>query len=658
METYKRNGLQLVSGLALSNEKYPSVIKYTPAKTRILNEEKPSLPRVAPEKMGVPSSLIVEIIEALENEPRAEIHSMIIVKDGYVISECARKGYSARRPHLSHSMSKTVTGMLIGMLMDDGKISLTDTLEKFFPEYDIHPETAKISVENLLIMSSGIAFSEIGSVTDTRWTETFLASEPAFKEGEKFAYNSMNSYMLMAIAHRIITNEYDMQIEEFLKKRLFDPLDITNYLWEIGPEEIEKGGWGLYLSAESWAKLGIMMLNGGTYNGSRILSEDFVIAATSTQSVTPGETGDFNYGYQLWVARSSQDFLFNGMLGQNVLVIPQTNVVVAINSGNNELFQESPALSILRTNLVSNFKYVKARHSLSLTLQKRTARFFDSRARITPKPRKRGIAQFFGFKPKEPFDNAFSPLLDTKFVFSENNQGILPLFVRVMQNNYQGGIKSFEFKREYENFYLTVCEGEGSYEYKIGIYDYEFTDVDYCGEKYRVGALACLDHDLPDGSAYNIEFIFPELPNSRMISIFLSPTGVLNVKMNENPDSKIAESFIDSIPTMSPKITFALNMLESNLGKNFIRKRAEELFAPTLTAVAESAQDFEALLESENRKVKEKFSSMSIVRMMISKFTGEKNEDDENKKAPSLGGMLISSLLGRFFSKPKSDEEE
>ncbi len=658
METYKKNGLELISNLALSNKKYPAVVKYTPSKTKILKKERPSLARVSPEKMGIPSALLADLISDLEAESRANLHSMIIIKDGAVICECARRGYSAKLGHLSHSMSKTVTGMIIGMLIDDGKLSLSDTLEAFFPEFDIHQEAKNITVENLLIMSSGIPFSEIGAVTDTRWTETFLASEPAFKAGEKFAYNSMNSYMLMVIAHKIIAKEYGMSVEAFLKARLFDPLDITEYFWEMGPEEIEKGGWGLYLSAESWAKLGIMMLCGGLYGQTRILSEEFVTAATSTQSITPSETGDFNYGYHLWVARTSYDFLFNGMLGQNVLVIPKNNIVVAINSGNNELFQESPALSILRAHLSRDLKYVKPYRSSHMLLQKKIASFYSAREFITPKPKKRGLAELFGLKSKTPFDKVFSPLLDTKFTFAENNQGILPLFVRAMQNNYQGGIKSFEFKREYENLFLSVTEGDKSYLYKVGIYDYEFTDIDYCGEQYKVGILACLDDDMPNSWAYNLKCIFPELPNSRTVVLHLTADGILNVRMSENPDSKIAESFIDSIPAMSPKISFALNMLESNLGKNFIERRLSELFSPTLIAVSEKAENFEAILENENRKVSEKMSSMSMVRMLISKVTGTNSEEENNKKPISLGGMLLSSLFGKFLSSSTPEDEE
>lgn len=649
MENYKKKGLELICGLALSNTKNPAVVKYTPGKTKILSEERPSLKRARPESVGMPSSLISTLIEDLESDSRANLHSMIIVKDGFVIAECARKGYSARLPHLSHSMSKTVTGMVIGMLIDDGLLSLDDRLDALFPEYDIHPLTAAITVKDLMVMSSGIAFSEIGAVTDAIWTETFLASEPTFSPGEKFAYNSMNSYMLMVIASKIVNREYGLSIENFIKIRLFNPLGITEYFWEKGPEEIPKGGWGLYLSAESYAKLGIMMLSGGVYGGKRILSESFVTAATSTQMKTPEETGDFNYGYQLWVARSTDEFLFNGMLGQNVLVIPKRNIVVSINSANNELFQESPALKILRSHLTADLLDYSVSRNDGRVLQNKIDTFYLSRAELKPKPLKRGIPQLLGLKPKAPFDDAFLPLTEAPFVFAENNHGLLPLLVRVMQNNYQGGIHKFEFSKRGEGLLLTSYEGDNKYEYKIGFYDYAYTDLDYCGEKYTVGALARFS-GRKGAPSYDFEFIFSEIPNSRFMTATLLENGVLKVELAENPDSNIASSFIDSIPAMSPKISFALSMLESNLGKNFIGRRIDEIFSPTLSAVSESAPDFETLLADENYRITEKLSSFGMVRMLISKFTGAGAEENPEKKAPSLGGMFLSSILGKFFS--------
>ncbi|MBO7302596.1 MAG: hypothetical protein J6U68_00235, partial [Clostridia bacterium] len=301
----------------------------------------------------------------------------------------------------------------------------------------------------------------------------------------------------------------------------------------------------------------------------------------------------------------------------------------------------------------------KATRSSLLAMRKKIDTFFDRRLTVKPMERRRGLAEFFGLKPREPFVSAFSSLLMTRFVFADNAQGILPLFVRAMQNNYQGGIKSFEFKRTGERLYLSVTEGDTEYEYKIGFYDYLFTDLDFCGEKYTVGAIANARQDESGEYTYDFEFIFPELPNTRTLSLKLNANGTLTVRMNEIPDSKIAASFIDSIPAMSPKISFALGMLESNLGKNFIERRISELFSPTIYAVSNHAEEFNSLLEYENYRVKEKLSSLGMVRMLISRFTGaDTPEPDENKKAPSLGGMLISSLLGKLFSRGSAKDED
>ena len=651
MELYKKKGLELISNLAITNKKMPSVVKYTPAKTKICAHSQRTLPVSIPERVGISSSVILSLLSDLEKEEKSNIHSIVIVKDGFLIADCSRRGYSSRLAHLSHSMSKTVTGMLIGMLVDDGRLAVEDNLAKFFSEYDIHPDCKGITVENLLTMSSGIEFSEIGAVTDTRWTETFLGSEPAFIPGEKFAYNSMNSYILMVIAHKIINEHYGVSVSDFLKKRLFSPLGISDFFWEKGPEDIEKGGWGLYLSAEAWAKLGMMMLQNGNFNGKKILSKEWVSASASTRAITPKETGDFNYGYQLWVGRENDDFLFNGMLGQNVLVIPKNNIVVAISAGNNELFQESPSLKIIRERLGRDIDKLKlAGERALIPLRKKLSTFLDGRLWIEPKEKRHGIKEFFGLRTKTPFDEDFTALLG-KFRFAENNQGILPLFVRTMQNNYQGGIEEFEFTRSGNDLILTVTEGGEKFVYKLGIYGYEFSEINYAGEKYTVGTLT---HSKAENE-WLLEFIYPELPNTRRLRLSKEGENILTVSMTETPDSKITEAFITSIPAMSPKINFAIDLLETNLGKNFIERRVAEIFSPTLRSVSENAENFELLLDEENQKINEALSSMRIVRMLIGRITGA--EDDFEGKKQSIGGFVISSLISKFFSRNKGEKE-
>ena len=351
MERWTKRAGELLIGLALTNKQNPAVVPYTPQKTEVSKFEKPFFRRERPEKHGVSSVRLYKMLSELEAEPRANIHSLIVLKDGAVICEASAKGYDVNVAQLSHSMTKSVIGMAIGFLVDEGRISVDDKLCDFFPEHEYaDPLFAKMTVKHLLMMSSGAKISEIGSVTESEWTRAFFGSDLLFEPGTQFKYNSMNSYMLARIVERVT----GLGITEFLKPRLFEPLGIDNFFWEKGPEGLEKGGWGLYLSPESWAKLGQLMLSRGSFFGRRILSEKWVKESVSTHAITSEELGDFNYGYQIWTARSGDDFLFNGMLGQNTWISPKNSLVAVISSGNNELFQGSPALSIIRKYLSVN----------------------------------------------------------------------------------------------------------------------------------------------------------------------------------------------------------------------------------------------------------------------------------------------------------------
>ena len=118
MENYKKKAIDLISNLLLEYKYDPTVVAYYPAKTRIMKNDRRALPVGTPQAHGIPSGVLVDLLRSLENEPRANVHSIVIVKDGAVIAKAAAPGYSTTLPPLSHSMSKTVTGMLISALFD------------------------------------------------------------------------------------------------------------------------------------------------------------------------------------------------------------------------------------------------------------------------------------------------------------------------------------------------------------------------------------------------------------------------------------------------------------------------------------------------------------------------------------------------------------
>jgi hypothetical protein len=274
-----------------------------------------------------------------------------------------------------------------------------------------------------------------------------------------------------------------------------------------------------------------------------------------------------------------------------------------------------------------------------------------------PRARKRGIAELFGLRKSEPFDHGFDPLLK-KFTVAENNVGILPLFIRAMQNNFQGGIESLEFRRVKDSLFMISTEGGKEYAYRLGIYGYETSALDYSAESYIVRALASVDTSETGERIWRIEILYPEMPNSRRMELSLNENAsLLTVRMSENPNESIADSFISSLYAMGAKTSFFIDMLESRLGKNFIERRIAELFSPTLTAVAKDCDGSAALLAEENRKVSERIASLSLVRGLVSKLICDEAEPTD-EKLPSLGGMIFSTLIDRIKNRNGGGEDK
>ncbi len=612
---WKNRALELIIGLAFTNKKNPAVVPYSPSKTEVSKFEAKYFRRTSPERCGISSKRIYEMLTALEENPRANLHNIMILKGNEVISECSAPGYDVNIRHLSHSMSKSLTGMAIGFLISEKKLSLDTRVADIFPEYRyVDRRFENMTVHHLLAMSTGVPFSEAGSVTESEWTKAFFESRLSFAPGENFAYNSMNSYIL----GRIVVRISGMSLTSFLEDRIFRPLGISNVFWEIGPEGIEKGGWGVHLSAESWAKIGVMMLSGGVFEGKRILPKAWVQKSTSTQMRSPETTGDFNYGYQIWVHRHNDEFLFNGMLGQNVWVCPRNNLVVVVNCENNELFQKSAVIEIIQRYLGEKISSDTYDTRALARLRKKEKEFFTSRRYTTPKETKRGLLYKIGLKNKMPFDHSWNKILGA-YTFAQNNHGILPLFIRAMQNNYTGGIEAITFERDGERLFLTSREGGVDYRFEVGIYRYETSILNVNGEKYIIRALGEFEENEDKHKTYKVDIIFPEMPNSRKMKFSFGEDGRLLMRMTEIPNDKIAEPLVEGIYTTNPKLAFAVKMLERRLGDRFLNKKLESLFSPMLIGANTRSKKYLDILADEKFRAEEASRATGAISALILK---------------------------------------
>ena len=635
--------MELLSGLVLSGKKLPAVIPYKPQKTKISAEEYPSLPRRSCQSMGISPKRLTAMLKALEAERRANLHNLMIVKDGKVICECSHPGYSINTAHLSHSMSKSVVGIAAALLIEEGKLSASDKAISFFEGIKCRDKRMEeLTVGNLLEMKSGVEFSEIGVVTDDAWTESFFASSMSDAPGTVFKYNSMNSYILA----RIVEIAAGVGIRDYLDKKIFLPLGIVNCYWENSSEGFVKGGFGLYMSCESWAKIGILLLCDGEYYGKRIFSKETAQMIKSVRSELPPEKGSFDYGYHLWVGRGADEYLINGMLGQNVWIYPEGGIVVSINCGNNELFSESPALNIIRShlkNLPSDKMFTREEQK---EYGKTCRNFFRDRHWILPLERDKGILSALGLKTSFPFDKKWNPILG-EYAFCDNSHSILPLFVGFMQSSYSTGIDKVEIKRAGEGLFFVFTEGEEIYEFEAGLYDFKTTVLSVRGETYILNAMASAIEDEDRNPVFKLELIFPELPNTKQIK-FSQNVGRMNMRMSEIPNEKIAEGFLTSIN--SPRTAFVIGMLEKKFGQGFLNRKLSSIFNPTLIGISTERIGYEAIIAAETEVAREnRENSGKLVSSLVSKFIF----DDDSKpsataeKEPNFIMRAINGLLGK-----------
>lgn len=300
--------------------------------------EETKLPRSTPEAEGVSSKGIREFIEAAD-ERVDSMHSFMLVRHGKVIAEAWWEPEAAEKPHVLWSLSKSFTSTAVGFAIEEGKLSIDDPVLKFFPE-DAPEEPSEnlkgMRVRDLLTMTAGHE-KEVNWRQAPNWMKAFLDHPVPHKPGTHFVYNTPATYMLSAIVQKV-TGE---TVLDYLTPRLFEPLGIEKPKWEISPQGISIGGYGLYLKTEDIAKFGQLYLQKGEWNGKQLIPAEWVEEATANQ-VPTGRDSETDwgqgYGYQFWRSRHGA-YRGDGKDGQFCIVLPDLDAVIAI-TANSKNMQE------------------------------------------------------------------------------------------------------------------------------------------------------------------------------------------------------------------------------------------------------------------------------------------------------------------------------
>ena len=289
------------------------------------------LPRSTPEAQGIASPGVLALVEALDKIDG--IHSVMLVRHGHVVAEGWWAPYRADARHSLYSLSKSFTSTAVGIAAAEGKLKVSDEILKFFPEdapADPSNNLKAMRVSDLLRMSTGQQ-TEPARTPDVAWTKTFLAHAVPFKPGTHFLYNTSATYMQSAVVQKVT----GQTVLEYLQTRLFEPLGIENPTWEMSPQGISTGGYGLSVRTEDIAKFGQLYLQRGKWNDKQLVPAEWIDTATARQTSNgsnPESDWEQGYGYQFWRCRHGA-YRGDGAFGQYCIVLPAQDAVVAITSG-------------------------------------------------------------------------------------------------------------------------------------------------------------------------------------------------------------------------------------------------------------------------------------------------------------------------------------
>ena len=569
--------------------------------------------RATPESQGISSDLFAALLRELDASKDTEMHHFMALRHGKVICECNFAPYPKGMWHITHSMCKSITGMAIGMLIEEEKLKLDENIYDIFPDHiNAFSKIFRpvITVENLLTMTSGVTFNESGIVSGNDWLGSFLNASVNGKPGTEFQYNSLNTYVLSAI----VTKRTGETLTEYLTPRLFGPLGITKYYWETCPKGITKGGWGLFLCAEDMAKLGQLYLQRGKWNGQQLVSEYWIEISTARHLKT--QNGTYGYGYQLWMEQRPGSFEYNGMLGQNVIIYPDMDMVLVTNAGNKEMFQDCIMLNIIRKYFPVNYHPadVLPENPLSYSLLKRLCGELENGENNNRSTSLRGRWKRNVVSRRKHSDKKYSYRISAAvdrpsdhhsfmravsgrtYVMEQQNIGIAPLFVQVFHNNMTDGISEISFTYDAGNFYVSFTEGEVIHKLPVGFGRAADGCVDLHGEHYLVATLGEFARDENDIPVLKLEITFIEECVKRKAHIFFHEDDKIEIRWNETPGKKMILAGLSSI-TEELSGNFLYNSLlgDHNITTELLHRLMEQTIEPAVRGYLKRPEETDSI---------------------------------------------------------------
>ena len=317
---------------------------------------------VAPETQGIDPDKIAEMFEFI-NSSKYDIHSIIIVRNGYLLLEeylwgsqiyrnlTGGKEYSGNTTlHMQQSTTKSVMSVLIGIAIQEGFLdNVNQTLYEFYADiwnstFTDSEQKKSITIEQLLTHNSGLNGGGFGyppngkTITQLDCIDWALNRVPlSYNPGQTgvYEYSSDGPNLLSGI----IENVTGKSTEDFAQEYLFTPLGISEdeYYWWHDDKNVSFGGYGLDCTPKVQAKFGILCLNDGKWDGTQIVEPNFMEDAFTQQTSAFG----MPYGYLFYIRDDPFDAYFTiGAGGQNIYILPEYNLVVGFTASNGGPYEQ------------------------------------------------------------------------------------------------------------------------------------------------------------------------------------------------------------------------------------------------------------------------------------------------------------------------------
>ena len=295
-----------------------------------------------PEEQGMDSTVLAEMLEEI-NESYPSIKSVTIIRNENVVLDAYVYPNSGNSLYQINSIVKSILSLLFGIAIDQGYIeSVNQPLTDFFPEesmdnFDYRKEI--ITLEHLLTMTPGLDcrdsyqfdwdWSDPQWLLINDWVQYFIDLPMVSTPGNRFAYCNSDARVLSVI----LTKATGMTAQVFANKYLFGPLGLRIDSWNNFQGVYTDGARGIRIRPIDLARVGQLVLNGGVWEGQRVVSEEWV--EQSTQQYIEGNLEAY-YGY-LWWVNESGFYSGIGYGGQYLYVVPWADLVVVFTSSNSNV---------------------------------------------------------------------------------------------------------------------------------------------------------------------------------------------------------------------------------------------------------------------------------------------------------------------------------